>query len=327
MPGKLSSKPTVVDLYAGAGLFSYAFSRSGFGLVRAIEIDPVAAATYSANLGSHVEVADIRAVAASGRCTVLIAGPVCQGFSTLGKRDKNDPRNLLSLEVVRWAKVLRPKVIVVENVAAFLDSPIWSVLAAQLGRLGYNVSSSVFDAHEFGVPQRRIRSFTFASRGRAPRVEIPERRGFGTVRKAWRGLASEPDSRNHHYSPRPSDLALARMKVIRAGGDKRDVMRYAPQLAAPSWWRLPCEITDVWGRMEWDEPSNTIRTALQNPSKGRYIHPEQHRVISLREAARLQSIPDSWHFTGLPTQVARQIGNSVPPLLGRAIAKAVNEAL
>jgi DNA (cytosine-5)-methyltransferase 1 len=117
------------------------------------------------------------------------------------------------------------------------------------------------------------------------------------------------------------------MRVIRPGGDKRDVMRYAPELTPPSWWRLRCQVTDAWGRMEWDRPSNTIRTALQNPSKGRYIHPEQHRVISLREAARLHTIPDGWRFAGSPKQVARQIGNSVPPSLGRAVARAVNEVL
>src|SRR6266705_1750231 len=129
MRSQQNSKPTVVDLYAGAGLFSYAFSQSGFRNVRAIEIDSVAAATYSVNLEAHIEVADIRSVVPSGECTVLIAGPACQGFSTLGKRDKNDPRNLLSLEVARWARVLRPEIIVVENVAAFLDSTIWRVLA------------------------------------------------------------------------------------------------------------------------------------------------------------------------------------------------------
>lgn len=326
MQSRVTSKPTVVDLYAGAGLFSYAFAQAGFQNIRAIEIDSVAAATYSANLRSPVEVADLLATAPSGRCTVLIAGPACQGFSTLGKRDKNDPRNLLSLEVVRWARILRPEIVVVENVSAFLDSPIWQTLARGLKRLGYDVQASIFDAVEFGVPQKRVRSFTFASRGRQPLVTIPGKQHM-SVREAWDGLAIEPDGKNNHYAPKPSALALARMSVIRPGGDKRDVMRYAPGLSPPSWWKLDCEITDVWGRMGWDNPSNTIRTAFLNPSKGRYIHPEQHRVISLREAARLQSIPDSWEFIGLPTQIARQIGNSVPPLLGTAIAKAVYDAL
>jgi DNA (cytosine-5)-methyltransferase 1 len=101
------------------------------------------------------------------------------------------------------------------------------------------------------------------------------------------------------------------------------VLRLAPHLAPKSWWKIGGQATDVWGRMLWDEPSNTLRTALLNASKGRYIHPEQHRVITLREAARLQSVPDCWIFEGTPYQIARQIGNGVPPLLGRAVAKAI----
>ena len=81
------------------------------------------------------------------------------------------------------------------------------------------------------------------------------------------------------------------------------------------------------GRLVWDEPANTLRTALLNPSKGRYVHPEQNRVITLREAARLHSIPDDWTFVGTPYQVARQIGNSVPPKLGRAVARAIGKRL
>ena len=116
---------------------------------------------------------------------------------------------------------------------------------------------------------------------------------------------------------------MARMRVIPPGGDKRDVMRAAPELAPPSWWKIRGEATDVWGRMLWDEPCNTLRTALLNASKGRYIHPEQDRVITLREAARLHSVRDDWRFAGTPYQVARQIGNGVPPALGRVVARAV----
>jgi DNA (cytosine-5)-methyltransferase 1 len=148
-----------------------------------------------------------------------------------------------------------------------------------------------------------------------------------TVREAWQGLPAEPDGKNHHYAPKPTLLALERIRLIQPGGDKRDVLLLRPDLAPPSWRRSRTEITDVWGRMEWDRPSNTLRTALLNVSKGRYIHPEQHRVISLREAARLQSIPDEWQFATEPYPIARQIGNSVPPLLGLAVARAVREAL
>jgi DNA (cytosine-5)-methyltransferase 1 len=319
-------RPTVVDLFAGAGLFSYAFEREGFSVVRAIEQNRHAAATYAANLGQRVEVGDVRRLRPTGRCDVIIAGPPCQGFSTLGKRDVGDPRNLLGLEVVKWAAVMRPRVVVIENVAAFLASHAWRILSRRLERLGYAVSASVHDAVNFGVPQHRVRSVTFASlRGE---VSLPARCKSRpvTVAEAWDGLPSYPGRGDAFL--KPTKLALARMRLIPPGGDKRDVMRRAPRLAPPSWWRSHGELTDVFGRMEWDSPSNTLRTEFVNPSKGRYIHPEQHRVISLREAARLQSIPDEFTLVSMvPYVAAKQIGNSVPPLLGRAIARAVRRTL
>jgi len=287
----------------------------------------VAAETYRRNVGDHIDVADLRRVRPEERCDVLVAGPPCQGFSTLGKRNPADPRNRLSLHVADWARELRPKVVVVENVAAFLRSTVWESLYRRLRRVGYEVKTFTLNALDFGVPQVRMRSFTIASRVGFCDIRPLRNRRELTVREAWRGLPAEPNGRRNHYAPEPSALARARMAVIPPGGDKRDIIRNAPKLTPPSWWTLCCEVTDVWGRIHLDRPSNTLRTAFQNPSKGRYIHPTQDRVISLREAARLQSIPDDWMFVGLPTQIARQIGNSVPPVLGRAVARSVRECL
>ena len=316
-------KPRVVDLFAGAGLFSHAFAQEGFELIRAVELDKTAVKTYARNLGEHIVCADVRQVEMPSQCDVLIGGPPCQGFSTLGKRSVDDPRNRLSLEMVRWAEALGPEVVVIENVEAFLRAPVWKELRAAFADLGYTVSAHVLSAYDMGAPQLRVRSFTVASKVGTPTIRRIVSGPVRTVQEAWEGLPAEPDGFNHHYAPTPSALALARMKVIPEGGDKRDVLRAAPELAPPSWKKVMCEVTDVWGRLRWDRPSNTLRTALQNASKGRYIHPEQNRVISLREAARLHSIPDSWVFEGLPTQIARQIGNSVPPALGRAVARAI----
>src|SRR5690606_31565301 len=102
-------------------------------------------------------VGDIRKVRPSGRCDVLVAGPPCQGFSTLGRRQHDDPRNSLSLQVVKWARALKPRVVVIENVAAFLDSPQWTSIYRSLKRLDYTVEPHVLDAFDFGVPQRRKR--------------------------------------------------------------------------------------------------------------------------------------------------------------------------
>jgi DNA (cytosine-5)-methyltransferase 1 len=316
-------KPTVIDLFAGAGLLSHAFLREGFQIVDAVERERWATETYAHNVGAHVRLADIERIRPTGKCDAIISGPPCQGFSTLGKRDCNDPRNFLSVYVARWTRVLKPKVVVIENVAAFLKAPVWTYLSDLFGKMGYSVSAHVLDAVNFGCPQRRLRSFTIASRIGDPVMRPVVRAYPKNVREAWHGLPARPDNQNWHYAPTPSSLALARMKVIPEGGDKRDIMRRAAHLTPPSWWKVSGDVTDVWGRMEWQEPSNTIRTAFINPSKGRYIHPEQNRVISLREGARLQSIPDGWEFIGVPYQISRQIGNSVPLPLGRAVARAV----
>jgi DNA (cytosine-5)-methyltransferase 1 len=319
--------PTTYELFAGAGLLGAAFRAEGARLVRAIELDATAAETYASQLGDHVDIGDVCTMTPRGRCDIILAGPPCQGFSTLGRRAAADPRNSLALEVVRFTKTLRPKVVVIENVAAFVGTSHHAAVLRAFERLGYETNTVVLEALDFGVAQRRSRSFTFASVAALPVVRSPRRGHVTSVADAFDGLPLLPDGVNHHYAPVPGPLALARMRLIPEGGDKRDVMRKDPSLVPPSWLSMGVEVTDAWGRLRWDEPSNTLRTGFNNASKGRYIHPEEHRVITLREAARLHSIPDSYQFAGWPNDIARQIGNSVPPRLGRAVARAVMRTL
>ena len=318
-----ASRPLVVDLFAGAGLFSHAFVEEGFEVVQAVENDPFAVESYRANLGDVVDAVDVVDATPAERCDVLIAGPPCQGFSTLGKRDPGDARNRLSLELLRWVDATCPRVVLVENVAAFVGSWACRTLVEQLRQRGYEVRAEVLDARDFGVPQRRKRAFVTGVRRSRPPVARAVDAGYANPKQAWHGLSARPNGRNLHVAPRPGSLALCRMRVLPYGGDKRDIIRLAPELAAPSWIRCRAAATDVWGRMRWDVPANTLRTCFQNASTGRYIHPEQHRVITVREGARLQTIPDSWTFAGPRTRIVRQIGNAVPPLLGRALAREI----
>jgi DNA (cytosine-5)-methyltransferase 1 len=313
----------MTEIFSGAGLLGYAFEREGFRPIQAVEICSDAAETYKKNLGPHVVCADVRSVEPCGPCDLIVSGPPCQGFSTLGKRNINDPRNLLSYEVVEWAELTGASVVVIENVAAFLTSPVWTEVNKRLRKLGYDVSARILNASEFGVPQLRYRSFTIASKIGTP-IITPLRGGHRTVRDAFRGLRKpEREGANLHRLRGLSDLALERIRVIPPGGDKRDIMRLRPKLVPRSWWAISNEATDVWGRMEWDAPANTIRTGFINPSKGRYLHPVENRVITFREAARLHTIPDHWNFVGTDSSIARQIGNSVPPRLGRAVARSI----
>lgn len=315
---------TFIDMFSGAGLFSAGFIDRGFEPVMAIDLSKEATASYNLNLrpvavaGSVVDVTDIP------MADVLIAGPPCQGFSTLGRQDPLDVRNDLALQVPRWAAASGARVIVIENVPPFLASAQWGALAAALGDQGYEVFTWVLDAVEHGTPQLRRRAFTIASK--IGRFSPPfARKDVLTAGDAIARPIQEGDPL--HSWPIPKGVAAERISMIPPGGDKRDVMRQAPHLCPPSWARVGCQATDVWGRINPSVPSNTVRCAFQNPSKGRYLHPIENRTLSLREGARLQGIPDHWQFVGRPYPVARQIGNGVPVPLAAAVAKVISAAL
>lgn len=313
-----------IDLFSGAGLLGHAFKKVGFQAALAVEADPRARATYMANVGADAMATDVRHVQSDIRASLLLAGPPCQGFSTLGKRDDFDERNTLSLYVAEWAKINRPSVVVVENVPPFLESRYWATLKRRMSRLGYESTQWILNAADYGAPQLRIRAFGIFSLIGLPEKPTPIARTYATVREAFNGLPIKPEADGLHVAPAPGALALARFKKIPINGDKRDVMRRAPHLCPPSWLRMGSQATDVWGRMDFDAPANTLRCSFQNASKGRYIHPTEHRVLTLREGARIQGIPDSWKFVGDRSSIARQIGNGVPIALGDAVARSVS---
>ena len=313
-----------VELFAGAGLLGGGFHQAGFQTVFAAELDERAVKTYNSNLEPVAEVWDVQRVKRDLSYDILVAGPPCQGFSTLGKRDPKDLRNSLSLSIHKWSQSHNPKVVVIENVPQFLDSEYWKLLTKKFERDGYECTSWILNAADYGVAQIRHRSFTIYSKMGAPNKPRPSKR-IKTVREAFKGLPRNPNGKNFHIAPAPTELGLARMEVIPKNGDKRDVMRLAPELCPPSWFKMGEQAVDVWGRMNWDRPSNTLRCAFQSASKGRYLHPEKNRVISIREGARIQGIPDEWVFFGDRSSMARQIGNGVPVPLAKAVAKSVKK--
>lgn len=316
--------PEFIDLFSGAGLFSAGFVQAGFASRLAIDLSPEAIASYRRNVAPVGVVASVSDWVDVPSCDVLIAGPPCQGFSTLGRQDPLDARNALALDVVRWARLSGASVVVIENVPPFLASPQWSRLNCSLRRLGYGIQTWVLDAVDFGAPQLRRRAFTVASR--IGLIEQPAAiKGRRTAGEAI--AASIPTNDPMHRWPVPTGIAAERIGLIPPKGDKRDVMRLAPHLCPPSWEKVGCQATDVWGRLDPDQPSNTIRCTFQNPSKGRYLHPTEDRCLSLREGARLQGVPDDWIFEGRNYPVARQIGNGVPLQLARAVASAIGGAM
>lgn len=312
-----------IDLFAGAGLMTEGFRRAGFTCVFAAEADARAVATFNQNLKPAAEVWDVKNVKEELTAEVLVAGPPCQGFSSLGKRDTNDQRNKLSLEILRWMAASRPEVVVIENVPQFLKSRYWSRIRNESRRRGYESTTWVLNSADFGAPQSRERAFAIISRIGLPGQPVPTHKVHKTVGDAFKGLSKRLSDEMQHIGPVPRGIAEERIKLIPKNGDKRDLMRDAPHLCPQSWFKMGAQATDVWGRMDLTKPANTIRCSFQNASKGRYIHPTENRVISLREGARLQGVPDNWIFHGDRSSMARQIGNGVPIPLAEAVARAI----
>lgn len=312
-------------MFSGAGLFSAGAVRAGMYPMFAIDLSKDAIATYNRNIGPVGVVGSVIDDHHLPIVDVLLAGPPCQGFSTLGRMDPLDERNALALQVPIWAKKTNARVAVVENVPPFLRSAKWRQLAARFRRLGYSVETWELEAADFGAPQLRRRSFTIASTiGRiaapTPVKDVQRTAGEVFIRPVRVG---DP----MHTWPTHTGVAAERIALVPLKGDKRDIMRLAPHLCPPSWVKVGCQATDVWGRIDPDRPVNTLRCTFQNPSKGRYLHPTENRVISLREGARLQGVSDDWIFEGLPYPVARQIGNGVPVQLAEAVNRAIVDAI
>ncbi len=338
-----------IDLFAGCGGFSLGLEMAGYAVWAACEVDPFAAYTYRCNF-PHVRLfeADIREMTYAQtswrppRLDLLVAGLPCQPFSTLNRhRGARDARRWLGLDFLRALDALRPRAFVIENVATYARSHEADQLRHGARDLGYHVGVSILDSVDFGVAQRRRRAFLAGSLGEPVQWPLPSHGGAEeqphiTVAQALAGLPLIPNGHAWHSSrPKVKDSSLVRYRAVpRDGGDRFAMAAHldADDLGhlVPVCWRGHRRVrTDVFGRMWWDRPAPTIRTEFYKPEKGRYLHPTEDRPITLREGARLQSFPDEFAFPTDMTmnQVARQIGNAVPPLLARAVGTALASAL
>ncbi len=262
----------------------------------------------------------------------LLAGcPPCQGFSAIrrlnGSRRVQDSRNDLIFDFLRLVLGLRPKAVMIENVPGLKQNVRLPKLKAELKRLGYTINVAIKDAQHFGVPQRRKRFILLAGRGDAiPFVQTSGR--IRTVRQTFaklrnRSVISDP---LHNTSERRSDKVLQLIKRIPKDGGSRLELGENCQLQC----HLKCDgFRDVYGRMAWAKVAPTLTSGCVNPSKGRFLHPEEHRAITLREAALLQGFPISYWFSLSRGKyaAAEMIGNAVPPPFSRMQAIAVKAFL
>lgn len=353
----------VLDLFAGAGGLTAGLHTASerFRTVGAVEMDRAAAASYAATYGEdNVYAGDIKNWLAEERiprADVIIGGPPCQGFSSLGKQNVQDERNSLWEEYAQTIQRARPKYFVVENVAEFKKSPQYGQFKDATSERGilaeYDFEAEVLNAADFGAAQSRRRtviigyhrSLEFPGFPAPTHSATPETDGlkpFVTVADVLRRLPRVPDRdevfkerriefqgasyagpfaiRDLHWSRNYTDLSLKRFAVIPAGGNRRNLEPY-PELMAPCWVAHKTGSGDVMGRLHWDRPAVTIRTEFFKPEKGRYIHPEENRAITHYEAALLQGFGPDHRFVGSRTDIARQIGNAVPIALGAAIGQ------
>ncbi len=344
-------KYRLIDLFAGCGGMTLGFVHpefcGKFESVFALDSDPAAVRSYRANFGDHAECGDVEELATSDRipkADIVIGGPPCQGFSLLNKKKEGDRRRALWEPYMDIVARSGARMFVIENVQGLLKSDEHDRIKARAAGLGFDTVSALLNAADYGAPQTRKRAFIVGWK----RLEVdppsfppmPTNTSDATDRSLprWRtvrdviGDLPEPEDidirdvptpLNLHFHRTPTAKSLKRYKAVPPGGNRFDLQRNAPSLTPACWIRKTSGGTDLFGRLWWDRPSVTIRTEFFKPEKGRYLHPEQHRPITHREAARLMGFPDGFVFVGTKIEIARQIGNAVPPDMAAAVAEVV----
>jgi DNA (cytosine-5)-methyltransferase 1 len=337
----------LLDFFSGCGGMTLGFAALAKSLpiieiIGACDIQKDALATYTANFACPAINQDIRDLAEddeklsgflaalpafdANRPTILIGCAPCQGFTSHRKRhwDKSDPRNSLLAAFAVIASKINPACIIMENVPEMLSHKYWSHFEAAreiLTSAGYRVAQSIYNAAAFGVPQERFRTLVVAMKKNfllpdttflSPKEYRSVRDAIGSLPTVIPGISNSEDPLHRCASHRASTLATIRA-VPKNGG-----MR--PVGVGPKCLDRVNGFSDVYGRLSWDKPAITITHYARNPASGRYVHPEQDRGLTTREAALLQSFPTGFRFVGTFDSVFRQIGEAVPPLFAGAIA-------
>ncbi len=361
-----TQKYNCIELFAGAGGLGTGFEKAGFNIVSANDIWKPAADTYIANhSGVNYIVEDISKVDGDlllkgtkykrEDIDVIIGGPPCQGFSTLGKRFINDPRNKLFKEYVRIVSDIKPKIFVMENVSGILTMEGGKVLEniiTAFNNIGYKLEYRLLNAAEYGVPQLRERAIFIGTRLNV-NIMFPKKthsltseKGYKKALSLWDAIGDLPQSDDiefNNYDKEPLNSYQKNMRKNSKGllnhkppvhNDKaKKMMRYIPE--GKSAWEadMPEELKptsgygNTYARLNANEPGMTITRNFACISSSRCIHPYLNRGLTAREAARIQSYPDNYIFKGSKTDINIQIGNSVPPLLSQKIGETVKNML
>ncbi len=320
--------------------------------VWANDFNKEAAATYNSNFGEHCTFGDLVDIlddplTVIPEADVVVGGPPCQGFSLLNKNRGVDPRKQLWRPYMEIVERSGARVFAMENVRQLLSSAEVHEIREEAERLGFEVASALLCAADYGVPQERYRAFVIGVRGASPADAFPPKkthyneRGLDvqsrlfdeyaddpapwqTVHDAIADLPEpvgteirdEPGPLDLQFGRNPTEKSMKRYRAVPPGGNRFDLQKNAPEITPKCWVRKKSGGTDLFGRLWWDRPSVTIRTEFFKPEKGRYLHPVQHRPITHREAARLQSFPNDFVFQGSKIEVAHQTARTdLPPAI------------
>ncbi len=350
-------KYRLIDLFAGAGGLSLGFTDERFcgkfECVYGVDNDAAAVKTHNMNFGDHSVCANIEiwieSISKMPKADVVVGGPPCQGFSLLNKKRKGDSRRALWEPFMDVVELSGASVFVIENVQGLLKSPEFEEITKRATSMGFSVVAEVLNTADYGAPQTRKRTIILGwqSSKYGDEINFPPRKTHSSVLKKedlprWVTvedvISDLPDPKGTeirgcsppldlHFGRTPTAMSMERYKSVPPGGNRFDLQKNAPHITPQCWINKKSGGTDLFGRLWWNRPSVTIRTEFFKPEKGRYLHPEKNRPITHREAARLMGFPDDFKFVGSKIEIARQIGNAVPPALGGAVANLVAELM
>ena len=352
-------KYTVLDLFCGCGGISYGFELAGYNIIGGVDFNKDATTTFQHNFknakvhtGFIENITDEEVLKDYSNVDVIVGGPPCQGFSTANRwqKEKDDPRNKLFFEYIRFVKLLRPKVVLIENVRGLLtrnDGYAKERITTILNEEGYELNMQVLDASEYGVPQNRKRAiiigirqdflhetFDFNTLDKKPKVTVEDAIGelyqFEKDGAGIKTLKEKPDTNyrkylrtedntvQDHEARYPAQKVQNRIHCVPQGGNWEDV----PE----NLWNnnRKNRHSSAYKRLDPNTQSCTIDTGNAHSN---YFHPLFDRIPSVRESARLQSFSDRFEFLGSRGSQYKQIGNAVPPLLAKAIADAILKIL
>ncbi len=325
-------KYTYMDLFAGAGGMSLGFDNAGFKNLLAVEFNKDFAETYKKNFPRHNLIVDdiknvteqqIYDIIKNEKVDVIIGGPPCQGFSIAGNIGRNfidDDRNRLFKEFVRFVKIIKPRVFVLENVAAMErhdKGKTIKEIVSSFKEIGYDTKYKVLNAVNFGVPQERRRIFIVGTLGENNFEYPQEINKIVTVKDAIDDLPKlengETSEIPNHTAMKHSAQMLEKMSYVSDGGNRNDI---------PENLRPKSGDSRKYIRYDSKKPSFCVTGDMR-----KIFHYSQNRALTCRELARLQTFPDSFVFLGNTGKVQQQIGNAVPVLLASKIALQVKEVL